>query len=108
LFPWSTTRSGTLGDSLMVCVLCSMHTALWAGCVCVYTICFALGLWEDQLGRVDHICSILISLLTCQVALPLGITLVFGLCVCDCREQCDALDEDQDPLEQDLHDDHLV
>jgi hypothetical protein len=42
--------------------------------------------------------QLLIFLLTCQVAMPLGITLVFGLCLCDYREQCDALDEDQDPL----------
>jgi hypothetical protein len=55
----------TLGDSLLVCVLCSMHTALWAGCVCVYTWCFApgLGLGCELISSatVDHILQIFIS-----------------------------------------------
>jgi hypothetical protein len=65
------------GDSPCVSVLVSMHTcSVSCLCVCVFLI-LCTWLWEDQLGSFGHILSNFILFLTCQVAMPLGIT-----CVC--------------------------
>jgi hypothetical protein len=70
-------------------------------------VCLLLGTWSSEwISSADHghILSFSLFLLTCQVALPLGLILVWSLCVC-VQGQCDDQDEDQDLLEQELHDD---
>jgi hypothetical protein len=62
-------------------VLFSMHTCT-VSCLCV-CVCLMLctWMWEDQLGRAEPYPLLSIILLTCQVAMPLGIILVLLCCV---------------------------
>jgi hypothetical protein len=74
-----------------VCVWCAACTVPCEllDCVCVPVLGIWLGpwLWDDQLGRADPYLLKFYFLLTCQVAMPLGI--ILGFVVFVCREQSD-------------------
>ena len=67
------------GDSprLVCCEACTLASEL--------PVCLLLGTWSSEwISSADHghILSFSFFLLTCQVALPLGLILVWSLCVC--------------------------
>jgi hypothetical protein len=85
LLCWSTAWPAACGDSL-ACVCCWACTlpGEQVGCVCVSSALYlAWFLAESGSARqsCEHILSVAIFFLTCQVALPLGITLAL-LCLC--------------------------
>jgi hypothetical protein len=73
LLCWSTAWPAVCGDSLWPCVLLHMQQSLCAACVCV---AWDLGWNGSARLNLVHILSISFYLLTCQVALPLGLILV--------------------------------